>query len=106
MFKFGAPSGGVSRSAAIGGNGTSRGGGTRCILKIGGAGEWNLGGGGAGLRPSAGVEFSPFRNWPQIEAGVSPLFSGLVASSFGVTAPDVENDQRHGRADDDGAHGI
>ena len=45
------------------------------VIELGGAGEWDLGG-QSGFGPSAAVEFSPFKNWLVLEAGVAPLFNG------------------------------
>jgi hypothetical protein len=42
------------------------------IVEIGGAGEWDFPKGGLG--PTAAVEFTPIRNWLEIEAGVSTMF--------------------------------
>jgi hypothetical protein len=44
------------------------------VVEIGGAGEWDIGG-GSSFGPSAALEFSPFKNWLIIEAGVSPQLS-------------------------------
>lgn len=46
------------------------------IVEIGGAGEWSLGDGRSSFGPSAAVEFTPIKNWLEIEAGIAPLFSG------------------------------
>lgn len=45
------------------------------IVEIGGAGEWGLPG-VSSFGPSAAVEFTPIKDWLEIEAGVSPLFGG------------------------------
>jgi len=45
------------------------------IIEIGSAGEWGLAGGNASFGPSAAVEFTPIKNWLEIEAGVSTLFN-------------------------------
>jgi hypothetical protein len=45
------------------------------IIEIGGAGEWGLPG-ASSFGPSAAVEFTPIKDWLEIEAGVAPLFSG------------------------------
>jgi hypothetical protein len=42
------------------------------IVEIGGAGEWDFPKGGFG--PTAAVEFTPIKEWLEIEAGVSTLF--------------------------------
>ena len=45
------------------------------IIEIGSAGEWGLPG-ASKFGPSAAVEFTPIKDWLEIEAGVSPLFGG------------------------------
>jgi hypothetical protein len=45
------------------------------IFEIGGAGEWNLRNGGASLGPSIAVEVEPIKEWLELEAGFTPLFS-------------------------------
>ena len=47
---------------------------TAAIIEIGGAGEWDFPQGKFG--PSAAIEFTPIKDWLEIEAGVSPLFGG------------------------------
>jgi hypothetical protein len=44
------------------------------IIEIGGAGEWGLPG-VSSFGPSAAVEFTPIKDWLEIEAGVAPMFS-------------------------------
>ena len=44
------------------------------IVELGAAGEWDFPGGRLG--PTAAVEFTPIKNWLEIEAGVSTLFAG------------------------------
>jgi hypothetical protein len=44
------------------------------IIELGGAGEWGLPG-TSSFGPSAAVEFTPIKDWLEIEAGVAPLFS-------------------------------
>jgi hypothetical protein len=44
------------------------------IVELGAAGEWDLPGGRLG--PTAAVEFTPIKDWLEIEAGISTLFSG------------------------------
>jgi hypothetical protein len=44
------------------------------IIEIGGAGEWGLPG-ASSFGPSAAVEFTPIKDWLEIEAGVAPMFS-------------------------------
>jgi hypothetical protein len=45
------------------------------ILELGAAAEWGLNGGGPGFGPSAAIEFTPIKNWLEIETGVQTLFS-------------------------------
>lgn len=45
------------------------------VVELGGAGEWGLPNGGSSFGPTAAVEFNPIKNWLEIEAGVTPLFS-------------------------------
>jgi hypothetical protein len=45
------------------------------IVEIGGAGEWGLPE-TTRFGPSAAVEFTPIKDWLEIEAGVSTLFGG------------------------------
>jgi hypothetical protein len=45
------------------------------IVELGGAGEWGLPG-SSSFGPSAAVEFTPIKDWLEIEAGISPLFHG------------------------------
>lgn len=44
------------------------------VVEIGSASEWGLGG-GSGFGPTVAVEVTPLKNWLEIEAGVTPLFS-------------------------------
>jgi hypothetical protein len=44
------------------------------IIEIGGADEWGLQG-ATSFGPSAPVEFTPIKDWLEIEAGVAPIFS-------------------------------
>jgi hypothetical protein len=44
------------------------------IIELGGAGGWGLPG-ASNFGPSAAVEVTPIKNWLEIEAGVSPMFS-------------------------------
>jgi hypothetical protein len=46
------------------------------IVEIGGAGEWGLRDGGSSFGPAAAVEFTPIKDWLEIEVGTSLLFSG------------------------------
>jgi hypothetical protein len=45
------------------------------IAELGGAGSWNIEGGGGSFGPTVAVEFTPIENWLEIEAGVTPLFA-------------------------------
>ncbi len=45
------------------------------IAELGGAGSWNIKDGGGSFGPNAAVEFTPKKNWLEIEAGVTPLFA-------------------------------
>ncbi len=45
------------------------------ILEIGGTGEWALTHGAPSYGPNVAVEVTPIREWLEIEAGVTPLFS-------------------------------
>jgi hypothetical protein len=45
------------------------------IAEIGGAGEWALTHGTPGYGPNFAVEVTPIKDWLEIEAGVTPLFS-------------------------------
>jgi hypothetical protein len=44
------------------------------IIELGGVGEWGLPG-ASSFGPSAAVEFTPIKDWLEIEAGVAPMFS-------------------------------
>ncbi len=44
------------------------------IVELGAAGEWDFPSGRLG--PTAAVEFTPIKDWLEIEAGISALFSG------------------------------
>jgi hypothetical protein len=44
------------------------------VIELGAAAEWGLPSGGSGFGPTAAVEFTPIKNWLEIEAGVTPLF--------------------------------
>jgi hypothetical protein len=44
------------------------------IIELGGAGEWGLPG-ASSFGPSAAVEFTPIKDWLEIEAGIAPMFS-------------------------------
>lgn len=45
------------------------------IFQLGAGAEWGLNGGGFGVGPMAAVEFTPIKNWLEVETGVSTLFS-------------------------------
>jgi hypothetical protein len=45
------------------------------ILQLGGAGEWGLNNRSSGFGPTTAVEFTPIKNWFEVEAGVSRLFN-------------------------------
>jgi hypothetical protein len=45
------------------------------IVELGGAGSWNLEGGGSSFGADAAVEVTPIENWLEIEVGVTPLFT-------------------------------
>jgi hypothetical protein len=45
------------------------------IVEIGGAGEWDPPA-SSSFGPSAAVEFTPIKEWLEIEAGVAPMFNG------------------------------
>jgi hypothetical protein len=45
------------------------------VIQLGASGEWGLNGGGFGFGPTAAVEFTPIKNWLEVETGVSTLFS-------------------------------
>jgi hypothetical protein len=45
------------------------------IVEIGSAGEWGVPG-ASSYGPTVAVEFTPIKDWLEIEAGVSPLFGG------------------------------
>ena len=44
------------------------------IIELGAAGEWGIPG-ASSFGPSAAVEFTPIKDWLEIEAGVAPMFS-------------------------------
>jgi hypothetical protein len=45
-------------------------------LELGAAIEWGLPGGGFSFGPSVGIEFTPIKDWLEIETSVSPVFGG------------------------------
>lgn len=45
------------------------------IFELGAAEEWSLNGGRPSFGPTAAVEFTPIKNWLEIETGVTALFS-------------------------------
>ena len=42
---------------------------------IGGAGNWNVKGGGSAYGPTVAVEVTPIKNWLELEVGATPLFA-------------------------------
>lgn len=44
------------------------------ILELGGAGGWDIKGGGSSFGPNLAVEVTPIENWLELEAGATPLF--------------------------------
>jgi hypothetical protein len=45
------------------------------ILQFGAGAEWGLNGGSPGFGPSVAVEFTPIKNWLEVETGVATSFS-------------------------------
>ena len=45
------------------------------VVQLGAAGEWGLPSGGSSFGPTGAVEFTPIKNWLEIETGVTSLFS-------------------------------
>jgi hypothetical protein len=45
------------------------------IIELGGAGSWNLKGGGSSFGADVAAEITPIENWLELEAGVTPLFT-------------------------------
>jgi hypothetical protein len=45
-------------------------------LELGMAVEWAIPGGGVGVGPSVGIEYTVFKDWLEVELEVSPLFGG------------------------------
>ncbi len=45
------------------------------VVELGAAAEWGLPSSGASFGPAAAVEFTPIKNWLEIETGVSSMFS-------------------------------
>jgi hypothetical protein len=45
------------------------------ILELGASGEWGLNSATSSFGPTAAVEFTPIKNWLEIETGVTTLFS-------------------------------
>jgi len=43
------------------------------IVEFGGAGDWGLNSGGSSFGPTAGFEFTPIKNWLEVETSVSSL---------------------------------
>jgi len=46
------------------------------VVELGGAGEWNLQNGVSAFGPTAAIEFTPIKNWLEIEVGTSTMFRG------------------------------
>lgn len=46
------------------------------ILEVGASTNWNFSGGAATFAPNLAVECTPIENWLELEAGVSPFYSG------------------------------
>jgi hypothetical protein len=45
------------------------------VFEFGAAGEWSRSSGGSSFGPAAAVEFTPIKNWLEVETGVATLFS-------------------------------
>jgi hypothetical protein len=45
------------------------------IIELGSTTSWNTKGGSAAFGPDLAVEFTPIKDWLEIEAGVTPLFT-------------------------------
>jgi hypothetical protein len=45
------------------------------IVEVGGAGDWNLKGGGSSFGADIAAEITPIENWLELEAGTTPLFT-------------------------------
>ncbi|MGB6942867.1 MAG: hypothetical protein WBE37_10755 [Bryobacteraceae bacterium] len=45
------------------------------VVELGGAGGWNLQGGGSSFGPDFAMEVTPIENWLELEAGTTGLFS-------------------------------
>jgi hypothetical protein len=54
------------------------------IFEIGGAGEWSLQDGAASFGPAVAIEFTPIKDWLEIEAGVSTLFGAGDRTEWGT----------------------
>ena len=46
------------------------------VIEVGAATSRSLRGGGSSFGPDLAVEVTPIENWPELEAGVTPLFTG------------------------------
>jgi hypothetical protein len=46
------------------------------ILELGAATSWNIRGGAATFAPTLAAEITPIENWLELEAGVSPFYTG------------------------------
>jgi hypothetical protein len=44
------------------------------VVEFGAAAAWSLNGGSSSFGPTAAVEFTPIKDWLEIETGVSPMF--------------------------------
>ena len=44
------------------------------LIEMGGVGEWGLRDGGRSFGPAVSIEFTPIKDWLEIEGGVSSLF--------------------------------
>jgi hypothetical protein len=45
------------------------------VVEVGGAANWSVTGGGSSVGPTVAVEVTPIKNWLELEAGVTPLFT-------------------------------
>jgi hypothetical protein len=48
----------------------------KIILELGAATNWNFSGGAATFAPNLAAEITPIENWLEIEAGISPFYTG------------------------------
>jgi len=49
---------------------------TVAVLEVGAVTSWNIAGGAAIFAPNLAAECTPIENWLELEAGVSPFFTG------------------------------